>query len=198
MTANEFSRRRPSRKGKSAKAVYYPTVDLTGVARIGDENEARLDDEEEAALPQAGDAVEAAPPPSEADESSVASDDFGPTPEAPPADDRAPAAAAAAAPPSKPSGAEAAAVVLPECLDLPAATPLARTLRARRGAPIVLDAAPVRQVGAQCVQVLLSARRTWDADGLPLSIVNCPPRMIEDLRLLGFDAATFASGVTPR
>jgi hypothetical protein len=51
MTANPSSRRRRPRKGQSAKAAYYPKVDLTGVARIGDENEARLVEEEEIASP---------------------------------------------------------------------------------------------------------------------------------------------------
>ena len=36
-----------------------------------------------------------------------------------------------------------------------------------------IDASAVGQVGAQCVQVLLSAKRTWEADGVSLSIVNC-------------------------
>ncbi len=35
--------------------------------------------------------------------------------------------------------------------------------------------------------MLLSAKRTWEADGVPLSIVNCAPRMIEDLKLIGID-----------
>lgn len=83
---------------------------------------------------------------------------------------------------------------LPEFLDLPAATPLARALLERRGQPIVIDGSSVHQLGAQCVQVLLSAKRTWGADGVPLSIVKCAPRMIEDLQYLGINSTTLMSG----
>jgi len=89
-------------------------------------------------------------------------------------------------------------LLLPEYLELSAATPLARALLERRGEPIVLDASSVQRVGAQCIQVLLSARRTWSADGVALSIVNCAPRMIEDLQLLGIDATTLTSGELPQ
>ena len=76
---------------------------------------------------------------------------------------------------------------LPNSLDLPAARPLAAALLERRGKPITIDASAVGQIGAQCVQVLLSAKRTWQADGVPLSVVNCAERMIEDLKLIGID-----------
>ena len=66
----------------------------------------------------------------------------------------------------------------------------------RRGRPIAIDASAVGQIGAQCVQVLLSAKRTWEADGVSLSIVNCPTRMIEDLELIGIDR-TLAIGELP-
>jgi chemotaxis protein CheX len=74
-------------------------------------------------------------------------------------------------------------------LDLPAARPLAAALLERRGKPITIDASAVGQVGAQCLQVLLSAKQTWQADGVSLSIVNCAARMIEDLKLIGIERA---------
>ena len=86
---------------------------------------------------------------------------------------------------------------LPVSLDLPAARPLAAALLERRGKPITIDASAVGQVGAQCVQVLLSAKRTWEADGVSLSIVNCAARMIEDLKLIGIDR-TLATGELPQ
>jgi anti-anti-sigma regulatory factor len=104
---------------------------------------------------------------------------------------------AAASEPTAPISASGA-LRLPSCLDLPAARPLARSLIERRGQPIVIDASAVSQVGAQCIQVLLSAKRSWAADGLPLSIVNCSPRAIEDFRLLGIDATTLVSGDRPQ
>ena len=82
-------------------------------------------------------------------------------------------------------------------LDLPAARPLAAALLERRGKPTTIDASAVGQVGAQCVQVLLSAKRTWQADGVSLSIVNCAARMIEDLKLIGIDR-TLATGELPQ
>jgi chemotaxis protein CheX len=93
---------------------------------------------------------------------------------------------------------DGSSIRLPEFLDLAAATPLAKTLLERRGQPIVIDGSAVHQLGAQCVQVLLSAKRTWSVDGVTLSIVNCAPRMIEDLQFLGIDAATLISGDLPQ
>lgn len=207
--AKESVWQRRARKCRSAKADYYPKVDLTETA---DGAEGAVPALGRFALPAAAplaaapanDVGQDAPPPSEDldppaaaplaaalanEEAEEAPEDLDPPPAAPPA---APLAATPAA------GNSAEAVPLPECLDLPAAKPLARALLERRGKPIVLDAAAVHQLGAQCVQVLLSARRTWDADGVPLSIVNCAPRMIEDLQLLGIDSTALMSGVQPQ
>ncbi|MGD0564715.1 MAG: STAS domain-containing protein [Roseiarcus sp.] len=152
--AKESVWQRRARKCRSAKAEYYPKVNLAELA---------------------SEAEQASPQPESLD---------------------LPAATrlAAAQTTSEPEG----ALRLPDCLDLLAATPLARALLERRGAPIVLDGSSVHQLGAQCVQVLLSAKRTWDADGIALSIVNCAPRMIEDLQLLGIDSATLTSGEQPQ
>src|SRR5208282_1705048 len=141
--ARESVWQRRARKCRSAKAEYYPKVDLT-----------RSRHEPEEAL------------------SALESLDLG----------------AATPPAAAPAAAETdEALRLPECLDLLAAKPLARALLERRGKPIVLDGSSVRQLGAQCVQLLLSAKRTWSVDGVALSIVNCTPRMIGDLQLLGID-----------
>ena len=97
--------------------------------------------------------------------------------------------------PAAPRAADA--LRLPASLDLPAARPLAAALLERRGQPVTIDASAVGQVGAQCIQVLLSAKRTWEADGVPLSIVDCAPRMIEDLKLIGIER-TLATGELPQ
>ena len=94
-----------------------------------------------------------------------------------------PPRAAPLRPVAAPDRPASAALRLPISLDLPAARPLANSLLERRGQPILIDASAVSQVGAQCAQVLLSAKRTWDADGVSLSMVNCGPRMIEDFAL---------------
>ena len=152
--AKESVWQRRARKCRSAKAEYYPKVNLAEPA---------------------SEAEQVLPP--------LESLDLAAAPE--------PAAAETT---SEPEG----AFQLPECLDLLAATPLARALLERRGKPIILDGSSVRQLGAQCVQVLVSAKRTWGADGLALSVVNCAPRMIEDLQLLGIDLTTFTTGEQPQ
>jgi len=83
---------------------------------------------------------------------------------------------------------------LPEVLDLPAATSLAAALLDRRGRPTVVDALLTQRPGAQCLQVLLSAIKTWADDGVPLAFVNCGPLLIEHLRFLGIDPAPFTNG----
>jgi chemotaxis protein CheX len=83
---------------------------------------------------------------------------------------------------------------LPEVLDLPAAGPLARTLVESRGANVVIDASSVQRVGAQCMQVLLSAASAWTSDGLSLAIVNRSQGFAEGLQILGISADAFIEG----
>lgn len=71
-----------------------------------------------------------------------------------------------------------ASIRLPAVMDLRSAGPLARDLLALRGQPVVLDASGVERVGGLGLQVLLSARRTWRADGLELR-VNHPSEAFE-------------------
>lgn len=164
--ARESVWQRRARKCSSSKAEYYPKVDLTEIGREAAGGWTALERlDPSAATPQA--APEEAPPP----ELFVSPG--------------APAAAPAQADEKFP---------LPACLDLPAARPLVKALLERRGKRIVLDGSSVHQLGAQCVQALLSAKRTWAADGVALSFVNCAPRMIEDLQLLGIDLTTLTSG----
>lgn len=201
---------RRARKRGSAKADYYPKVDLadeTGsdalervealaVAERSAEPVSDVDAAELAALEFA-----AAEPLAAANDSDPAE----PEPAVEPLDVAELVAPESAAPVSlefdvEPAPAASApvddadAVKLAEFLDLAAAAPLVATLLERRGKPIVIDGSAVHQLGAQCVQVLLSAKRTWSADGASLSIVNCAPRMIEDLRSLGIEPATLISG----
>ena len=41
---------------------------------------------------------------------------------------------------------------------------------ALRGKDVMLNASHIERVGAQCLQILLSARKTWAADGVNLSL----------------------------
>ena len=209
---------RRARKRGSAKADYYPKVDLAGeagsdalervealaVAERAAQPDSDVDAAEPAVLESAeAESIEAADEPGPADlEPAAEALDFAelaaPEPEA---SEPEPALAA----PEADEAFEAAApfdaadtVKLAEFLDLAAAAPLVATLLERRGKPIVIDGSAVHQLGAQCVQVLLSAKQTWSADGAPLSIVNCAPRMIEDLQFLGIEPATLISGDLPQ
>ena len=65
-----------------------------------------------------------------------------------------------------------ATVVLAPVLDLRAAEPLKGELLAARGQPLTLDGSAVERLGGLCLQVLLSAVRTWRADGQALTFVN--------------------------
>jgi chemotaxis protein CheX len=197
--ARESVWQRRARKFRSVKAEYYPKVDLTRSRHAPEEDLPALDDLDLGAA-AASVAASAGPEPkdlspaAERRDLGAAAAPAGREPEAVSPPPERPDAAAAP-PPAAPAGPEPeGALRLPESLDLPAARPLAEALLERRGKPIVLDGSSVRQLGAQCVQVLLSAKRTWCADGVALSIVNCAPRMIEDLRILGIDPTTLTSG----
>lgn len=74
---------------------------------------------------------------------------------------------------------------LPEVLDLTAASPLAQSFLAHRGGELSVDASRVRRVGAQCLQVLVSAMTTWKADGARFSVDNPTEEFLEGCRLLG-------------
>ena len=180
--------RRP-RRPWFAKGEYYPKVDLSDVedrlpsswspSSVVAPAEETTDEPLVAAAEPAREEEEVMPPPVAIIEPPIL------------------AAAPPRAPPPAPPGADGV-LNLPSSLDLPAARPLAAALLARRGRPIVIDGSAVGQLGAQCVQVLLSAKRTWEADGVGLSIVNCAPRMIEELKLIGIDRTTLAIGEMPQ
>ena len=183
--------RRRARKTGFAKGEYYPKVDLSDLEgrppsswspfSVVAPAEEPADEQSVAAAQSARVEEEFMPPPVVYLETPVPAPAAAPSP--------APVAAA-------PRGDAEGVLRLPILLDLPAARPLAAALLERRGKPLAIDASAVGQVGAQCVQVLLSAKRTWEADGVSLSIVNCTTRMIEDLKLIGIDR-TLATGELP-
>ncbi|HJT42506.1 MAG TPA: STAS domain-containing protein [Rhizomicrobium sp.] len=81
--------------------------------------------------------------------------------------------------------------ILPEVLDLRAAAPLSGDLLALRGRALYLDASGVKTVGALCLQVLLSARVTWQRDDLPFSVVTPSAAFSSAMGLFG---APFLAG----
>ena len=74
---------------------------------------------------------------------------------------------------------------LPEVLDLNAAAPLAGELLTYRGTDLMADASQVKRLGGQAVQVLMSARMTWDQDGSRLRVVNPSQTFRDVVELLG-------------
>ena len=77
------------------------------------------------------------------------------------------------------------AVVLAETLDLNAAEPLRQALAELRGQPVLLDGSQVTRLGGLCLQVLVSARKTWAEDGQDFHLDRCSPELLEQLRLFG-------------
>lgn len=78
-----------------------------------------------------------------------------------------------------------ATLTLAPRLDSPAADTLARELLSARGDGIRIDAAAVTFCGALVLQLLLSARRQWQADGHPFEIDAPGGDMLDACRVLG-------------
>ena len=91
----------------------------------------------------------------------------------------------------------AEAVVLPAVLDLRAAASLKSELLARRGQPLSLDASGVDRLGGLSLQVLLSAVRTWAADGQSLTVSPASEAFVEQCRAFGAVALTPALAGEP-
>ncbi len=85
-------------------------------------------------------------------------------------------------------------LALPASLDSAAAPALADTLLGARGADLMLDGGGVRRLGGRCAQVLLSAAKTWRADGCALALADPSPECVEALRLLGLGPDSLSSG----
>ena len=77
------------------------------------------------------------------------------------------------------------AVRLPAVLDIRAAGTLRDDLLALRGSDITLDGGEVERIGGLCLQVLISARKTWDADGKGFSLNPASAALNEQLAAYG-------------
>lgn len=91
----------------------------------------------------------------------------------------------------KASGGRARQLKLDSVLDLRAAAPLAEQLGKLRGAKVAVNASDVERVGAQCVQVLLSAKKTWDDAGDSFALTNPSDAFLEGLDVLGLSQSHF-------
>ena len=81
--------------------------------------------------------------------------------------------------------AKASVYVLPQIMDLKAASAVAERIVSYRGRPLTLDASRVERIGGLCLQVLLSARLSWKFDCLALTIANPSAIFSESLELFG-------------
>lgn len=84
-------------------------------------------------------------------------------------------------------------VALPAVLDITAAGPLASEFLRVRGKDVSVDASKVERVGAQCIQVLLSAVATWTLDGMEFDLAHPSSAFVEGLEIAGLEPANFAA-----
>ncbi|MCY0149899.1 STAS domain-containing protein [Hoeflea sp. G2-23] len=83
---------------------------------------------------------------------------------------------------------------LPAVLDLNAANRLHEQVLAHKGGNIDVDASDVSRIGAQCVQVLLSAAQSWRFDHQSFKVVQASDIFIKTLKLLGISDESLLPG----
>ncbi len=76
-------------------------------------------------------------------------------------------------------------VELPDILDIKAATPLTVEFLTLRGRSIKVDASRVTRLGGLCLQVLLSATKTWAIDDNAFTLINPSSGFIDGLARFG-------------
>ncbi|MEO1490641.1 MAG: STAS domain-containing protein [Pseudomonadota bacterium] len=74
---------------------------------------------------------------------------------------------------------------LPPAVDMSSAKMIAADLCEKRGAPLTIDASDVTRIGGLGLQVLIAAKASWDADGVPLTFANGSEAFQRDIALLG-------------
>lgn len=80
---------------------------------------------------------------------------------------------------------QAEALRLQANLGLDQASPLRESLLQHRGRPLDIDASEVERLSGPCFQILVSARKTWTADGQDLRIAASSAAFDNALALLG-------------
>jgi chemotaxis protein CheX len=78
-----------------------------------------------------------------------------------------------------------AGLQLPATVDAQAAEPLINQLAALRGQPLTIDASALAKLSGMGLQVLLSAKASWAADGQVLAVENLSPAVQASLALCG-------------
>jgi len=87
-------------------------------------------------------------------------------------------------------------LLLEPVLDLIAAERLHARLVGMRGQPLDIDASAVERMGGLCLQVLLSAQKTWAEDGGSVRFSAVSPAFQQTWDL--FAAPPFATEASPR
>ena len=70
-------------------------------------------------------------------------------------------------------------------LDLNAASGLHSKLMAARGGDLMIDASAVERVGALCIQVLMSAAKTWEQEKHSLTFSKMSDALAKTMQLSG-------------
>jgi chemotaxis protein CheX len=76
-------------------------------------------------------------------------------------------------------------IELPPILDLKAAAKLLEEFTNSRGGALDIDASKVQRLGGLCLQVLLSAQRSWTVDGKPFRVVDPSADFVEGAKAFG-------------
>lgn len=76
-------------------------------------------------------------------------------------------------------------IELSKNLDLVAAPALLENLMRYKGQDILVDARQVQRMGAQCFQILLSAKKTWETERYDLNLANASADFVEAVALMG-------------
>jgi chemotaxis protein CheX len=79
-------------------------------------------------------------------------------------------------------------------LDIQAAEPLRTQLLAARGEDLTLDASGVERLGALCLQLVISAQKTWAKDGRTMVIDQPSDAFATQWKMFGAGEMTPQSG----
>jgi chemotaxis protein CheX len=85
-------------------------------------------------------------------------------------------------------------LVLPAKLDLTAASDLLEAFRTRRGEDVGVDAGAVTHLGTNCLQVLISASRSWADDGKTLAFGPMSEAFSQQLEQFGLSPDSLTDG----
>jgi len=79
-------------------------------------------------------------------------------------------------------------------LDFSAATDMHATLTRHASQDMQLDLEDVSQIGMLCLQVLVSAAKTAQAQGTGFELIRTPPRVRDQMALMGMPIETLLKG----